>query len=731
MRKKELLKLRTMNATSKMMQMADADMPQRAAYRSWGGEYVYISYQYGLYMRCQIMHGLLKVAFFLPEHMRAGGRKPAYELYIDKKNGEFLTYDLIAQKWLTSKLDRIPWPGYVFRSKEKWISPKEYDLIKKYLGEEHGGYRGLFEYQLKIRAEELKQRHKRETDPWDLDLEQTPELPKDWDRWVKKVGVTENYIFYQYSRKGAETGYCTFCEKEVAVREPRHNKMGYCLRCRHEITYKSIGKAGTVLTKRNKMYLMQRCEDGFILREFEGYRKYPKGDYKNPECSSWEIRRAIYDHNATPLNAYYWGLYKQSESRWIKTGFCSPSWYGDGKGRVYGKTLPSLGVKELRCTGIIEMLQDKKEIDPEKYLAVLERVPQLEQLAKAHLPALAEECISNYYNFEKAFKSPESGSLLKLLGIDSQQLKRLRENRGGRHFLKWLQYEKVTERYLPDDVVAWFCKEDILPDKLRFIVDRMSMLQIYNYIRRQIRETRMKSGEVLTTWSDYLSMACRLKMDTSDAIIYRVRKLRQRHDELVELCGQKELAIRAGEVLEKYPHVEDIYQEIKEVYGYTGKDYAVIVPSQIEEIMNEGEQLHHCVGSSDRYWERIERKESYVLFLRRVSKPDAPYYTLEIEPDGTVRQKRTMYDRQKEDIKDAEKFLLEWQEVISKRITAKERGLAEKSRILRNQEFTQMRENQVIIHTGDLRGQLLVDVLMKDLMENKEELAGTALADAA
>lgn len=112
------------------------------------------------------------------------------------------------------------------------------------------------------------------------------------------------------------------------------------------------------------------------------------------------------------------------------------------------------------------------------------------------------------------------------------------------------------------------------------------------------------------------------------------------------------------------------------------------------------------------------------------SKPEDSYYTLEIEPDGTVRQKRTMYDRQSEDIKDAEKFLREWQEVISKRITAKERGLAEKSRILRNQEFIQMRENQVIIHTGDLRGQLLVDVLMKDLMENKEELAEPALAAA-
>ena len=42
-----------------------------------------------------------------------------------------------------------------------------------------------------------------------------------------------------------------------------------------------------------------------------------------------------------------------------------------------------------------------------------------------------------------------------------------------------------------------------------------------------------------------------------------------------------------------------------------------------------------------------------------------------------------------------------------------------------------MRENQIVINTGDLRGQLLVDVLMADLMENKEELAETVLPAAA
>ncbi len=63
-----------------------------------------------------------------------------------------------------------------------------------------------------------------------------------------------------------------------------------------------------------------------------------------------------------------------------------------------------------------------------------------------------------------------------------------------------------------------------------------------------------------------------------------------------------------------------------------------------------------------------------------------------------MRQKRTMYDRQKEDIKDAEKFLMEWQRAIAQRITEKERGLAEKSRVLRNQEFLKLKEDRVVIN---------------------------------
>lgn len=145
----------------------------------------------------------------------------------------------------------------------------------------------------------------------------------------------------------------------------------------------------------------------------------------------------------------------------------------------------------------------------------------------------------------------------------------------------------------------------------------------------------------------------------------------------------------------------------------------------------EGRALHHCAGSSDRYWDRIERRESFVVFLRKTADPFHAYYTLEVEPDGTVRQKRTEYDRQKKDIEQATEFLQKWQRVITARLTENDKALAAESRILREKEFIQLKKDRVIIHTGHLAGRLLADVLMADLMENTDSIQSPVLAAAA
>lgn len=726
MKKSELKKLRTLKATKKMMKMAAEDTIKRETVGTWAYSRVRESYKYGLYMRCQILNGILKVAFFLAEHMRMEAVLPAYELFINRETGEFLTYDRSLDRWLTAKLDMIPWPDYVGYSEKKWINPEGFKTIKRYLGVSHGGYKGILEYQLKVRADELKQRHKRETDPWDMDMEQTPELPRDWNRWVSKVGIPDNYIFYRYDRKGVTEGHCTYCDKKVPIAHPKHNKPGTCSCCRHKVTFKAKGKAaGVVRTGRAYMYLIQRCEDGVMIRGFEGERIYRKVDYRNAECHFTEVRRVILDKEGYGLRAYSWGVYKYVETRWIRTELCdrcTRTYYyyyysRTYEGRVYGRTLPDLAKGELRKTGLVEMTAMVKKIDPERYLAEWRCVPELERLAKAGLGALAGELMYGRCSVKECFTNRLFGDLKKLLGIDSQELARLRRCNGGSSFLKWLQYEKMTGKLLPDHVISWFCQEGIGAEKLEFISDRMSMVQIYNYVRRQMKENKMESSEVLTTWSDYLAMAERFHMDTQDAIIYRVRKLRKRHDELVERSHSKSLALRAGEILKKYPHVEDIYESIKDIYEYSDENYAVIGPRCIEDVLREGENLHHCVDSSDRYWERTERRETYILFLRRSENIEKAYYTLEIEPDGAIRQKRTMYDRQEKDIDEAGKFLKKWQKVVSERIGEEERELARISRSLREKEFAEMKEKQLIIHTGELSGRLLVDVLTEDLME--------------
>lgn len=103
--------------------------------------------------------------------------------------------------------------------------------------------------------------------------------------------------------------------------------------------------------------------------------------------------------------------------------------------------------------------------------------------------------------------------------------------------------------------------------------------------------------------------------------------------------------------------------------------------------------------------------------MRRKADPNTPWYTLEVEPGGTVRQKRSYNNDQYADLEDAKPFIAEWQQVVQSRMTAAEIDFARQSKEIRAQEFAELKENGNIIRTGANAGKLLVDELMHDLME--------------
>lgn len=723
MKKKELQALPVLKATPKIMAAAQQNPLQKETltYGNWQTTREF--YEYGLFMRCDIKNDILMVALYLPEHLCTGGKSPSYTLFISRAERCFITYDYLVKKWRTATIYHLDLGAHFYYSKKKWISQSDIQKIQTYLGEE-GGYEGILRFQSRVREEELERRHRKETDRWDADLAQVPQLPKDWERWVSKVGIQENFIFYRYQKGGAKTGYCTYCDKEVPISNPKYNKEGRCPRCRHHVTYKTVNKAGRVSTKTVTMYLIQRCRDGFVTRMFEGERSYRPGEYDKPLLNYWEIGRTIYDQNVDTARRFYWGVYKQRNVRWIAGSVREVSlyyWthpYRSYVGRIYGKTIPSLVQKELSKTGLLEYFRHDAIFDLDSYLDELNRMPKIEQLVKANLFRLADECINNFSS-SSIFQNLEQTGLIKALGINRQQLKLLRIKNGGKDMLCWMQYEVESGKTIPDDIVVWFIQERIFPSDLKFISEQMSVVQIYNYVRTQMNISSMSSKEILRTWADYLSMARGLRMDTNDPIVYRVRKLQQRHNELIKQLEDKNITIEIGRILKLYPHVDEICSSIAGKYEYSDDTYTIVAPKKIEDIFFESRALHHCASNSEYYWERMERRESYILFLRHTATPDKPYYTLEVEPDGTVRQKRTEYDRQKpNDMKAIIPFLQKWQEAVAKRLSEKDYEMEDSSRDLRIQNLETLRKQEAKIRTGDFQGKLLADVLLGDLLEN-------------
>ena len=184
-------------------------------------------------------------------------------------------------------------------------------------------------------------------------------------------------------------------------------------------------------------------------------------------------------------------------------------------------------------------------------------------------------------------------------------------------------------------------------------------------------------------------------------------------------------------------HIENIYKKIRKIYEYDGAEYIIRVPDGAKAILEESrflvdvldmELIFQFLGilfdaacstsqRGTRYFERIAKRESYIFFMRRKADPNTPWYTLEVEPGGTVRQKRSYNNDQYADLEDAKPFIAEWQQVVQGRMTAAEIDFARQSKEIRAQEFAELKENGNIIRTGANAGKLLVDELMHDLME--------------
>ena len=86
---------------------------------------------------------------------------------------------------------------------------------------------------------------------------------------------------------------------------------------------------------------------------------------------------------------------------------------------------------------------------------------------------------------------------------------------------------------------------------------------------------------------------------------------------------------------ERYqPLYEEVYPKAAK-YSYEHGDYIIFPPKEVVDLVNEGNKLRHCVGS---YVASVATGQEYILYLRKKSEPDVPYFTVNVDTNNKVRQ---------------------------------------------------------------------------------------------
>lgn len=572
------------------------------------------------------------------------------------------------------------------------------------------------------KAEELEERCK-----------SVPDIPEDFYRWSKNL-FTESWLFYKRKGNFAKM-FCCNCGNEYTVRIkgrdsfegqwdkvhpiPEHNTLGKCTECGATVIFKSGATRGDHYEDRKILLIGQKYkENGYVLRNIEVYREYGK-DRENTfsyieKSRSWYLpgKRQVqedwqkYDYWRS---RDYWdyqglgGLHKQLEH----FGYIYPGTYAAMKGTV------------LEYCMIEEYIQNyyysKKytrnwlyNYDLRAYLNTYFRYPIIEALVKMGAYEMVKRLEGtwrfNLMNINNRAKNPYD-----MLRIKKSRLKDvIREQSSS--VLIWAQWERKHED-IDDTTFQWLVQigHQGFPEQMKEMLEHMSPKQIRNYVMRQQEEQyKGKSeGTVISQYADYYRMCQKAGKKLDDAMVYRPKELKRRHDEMVAEIERLQAQIKADEYSKKFSEAEKVLGNIREKFEYVGDGFFIKVPEKIVDIVSEGNYLHHCAGATDRYFDRIKQNETYICFLRKIEEPDIPFYTIEVEPGGTIRQHRGMYDEEPE-LDKVKPFLKEWQQEIRKRMSKKDHELAAVSKEKREANIADLRAKN---NTRVLQG------LMEDFME--------------
>lgn len=661
-------------------------------------------------------------------------QKKAYigRYVLNTETGEHKSFIADKGKWCSQKLLRImgfdPMYDSFYTSgvyqKIVWDTENDKNTVKKAMKQKNSGQCALREIDwLEKEFDEARSRIRENNKCRKIDrlMENIKDGDENLKNWIYENFSSGRYLFWNLEAKSYG---CSNCGTQIPGKKlgwPKQGESRKCPRCGCEATVK---KRKRFIATKIRICKLERPDPEYgVARHYKAEIRYCGSGH----CVILDegVRILLYKKGCEEKT--YKIFYNQDGDTYSwYTRITRSNWYTrNPKNKrtdacyLYPEQIKE-ALEETRYESMgnafIEMSRKKILLDYNAVMATGCRISgfgvMMEYLIKGRFYRLCQETAQRCYAYNGHYVGcleVDGKNIEEVMGIkDRQKIYRLREENGGYIRLEWLRYAEKYGCKISEKTMRYMEENRILAEKIEEIPGeiplKMSADQIANYIQKQVGKGYMTPDKVIDQWTDYLYM-CRVQNKSLDnELFYKPKNLKQRHDELVEDSQKLEIVKRmnedpklrqqeAAKMEEKFSKASAIMREIKGKYEFTAEGYRIVMPESPVDIVREGYALHHCAGSSERYFNRIENRETFIGFLRRQQEPDIPFYTIEFEPGGTIRQNRSYYDEEP-GIEEIRGFLKLWQKEIKSRLTKDDKEHATRSAALRKQNIKELQEKQ-------------------------------------
>lgn len=490
-------------------------------------------------------------------------------------------------------------------------------------------------------------------------------LPKaDIERYTELVKDDySGYIFYKRERNGDKLCSCSACGKtfnanykkrrsytadDVEFYNAKHNDIVICPKCGKKATMKCKGRIrcyDSLYEKGCYAFFEAVSTDEVIIRCYNVSNRFYE-DLRKVSCALEFNLDSVYI--LQPGEAY----------RIVKGWYCA-YYYNDSlnepflHGWSYGQSyspytiiwfdkLEDTFLKYSQFWKYFEFYkrsyysdyysQGKHDVSLIRYLCMYALYPSIEFFMKLGFKYAVKLLVQNRQPNKRLFNWEADNPVDALRCKNKQEFNEIKEFAGdGEH--NFVENLKIAKRIRKLDSTITlkeaeaYCHIDISHIKVlekMMALSGKSLRQCENYLIKQAGEGHYQR-ELLTNfdigiWKDYIEAAEKLEYDLSVETVVLPRNLRAAHDTATA-------AVEYKENRKKLEFMKNLDVNRRKKYEYTDGELMIRLPHSMQEIIDEGKALSHCVGG---YADRHADGKTTILFIRRCSEPNVPYYTLEI-----------------------------------------------------------------------------------------------------